>query len=223
MFQQGDGVISQSFDNDTVNPDFDQKFENTSRKPTANVSSNSNAKKASNNDAHDKCKQNVGRRVKLHISDEELISGHSDMNSTNIYDLTLRLRDKTCDYEHIMASCPTLQLWDRQNSLKVGFIPMGELEVPPVVVQSVSHNDPVTLHKRIKASGEYNFKSCQIKIKSHLNPDAWDSLLQGYWDVQLSLLVRFGFPLDFNRETPLESHLENHNSAKNFPNDVIKL
>ena len=215
MFQQGDGVVSQRFLNDIVSRDFDQECDDTSRKPTAIVNSNSITKKASHNDAHDNGKPNVDTRVNLHISDERFTSGHSEVNSTSKYDLPLRMGDKKCNYEQIMASCPTLQLWDRQNSLKV-----GDLEMPPVVVQSVSHDDPITLHKKIKTSGEYNFKSCQIKIKSQLNPDAWDSLLQGYWDVQLPLLIGFGFPLDFNRETPLESHLENHNSAKNFPNDV---
>ena len=97
---------------------------------------------------------------------------------------------------------------------------MGDFEVPPAVVQSGSHADPLTLHQIIKASGEYNFKGCQINIKSQLNPDAWDSLLQGFWDTQLPLLIRFGFPLNFDRKTPLESHGENHNSAKNYPNDV---
>ena len=119
-----------------------------------------------------------------------------------------------------MASCPTLQLWDKQNSLKVGFIPMGDLELPPAVLPSVSNADPLTHHQIIKASGEYNFNQCQINIKSQLNPDAWDRLLQGYWDSQLPLLIRFGFPLDFDRNIPLESHLENHNSAKNYPNGV---
>ena len=135
-----------------------------------------------------------------------------DTNSTSKYDLPLRVQDKQLDYAHTMASCPTLQLWDKQNLLKVGFIPMGYLEVPPAVVQSRSHADPLTLHQIIKASGEYNFKGCQINIKSQLNPDAWDGLLQGYWDTQLPLLIRFGFPLDFDRKTPLESHGENHNS-----------
>ena len=45
-------------------------------------------------------------------------------------------------------------------------------------------------------------------------------MLQGYWDSQLPLLIRFGFPLDFDRNIPLESHLDTHNSAKNYPNDV---
>ena len=59
---------------------------------------------------------------------------------------------------------------------------MDDLEVPSAVVQSVSQADPLTLHQMIKASVEYNFKRCQINIKSQLNSDAWDSLLQGHWD-----------------------------------------
>ena len=97
---------------------------------------------------------------------------------------------------------------------------MGDLEVPPPVVPAVSYSNPLTLHQMIKASGEYNFKQCQVTIKSQLNQDAWDELLQGYWDSQLPLLIRFGFPLDFDRTVSLDSHPENHNSAKNYPPDV---
>ena len=82
---------------------------------------------------------------------------------------------------------------------------MGDLEVPPSVVPSASNSDPLTLHQMIKASGEYKFRQYQVTIKSHLNPDVWDELLQGYWDSQLPLLIRFGFPLDFDRKIPLES------------------
>ena len=150
----------------------------------------------------------------------DVLHSESDTSSTTKYELPLRLKNQKVDYNQVMASCPTLQLWDKQNSLKVGFIPMGDLQMPTAVVQSVSKADPLTLHQIIKASGEHNFKKCQIHIKSQLNPDAWDELLKGYWDTQLPLLVRFGFPLDFDRKTPLESHLENHNLAKDFPQDV---
>ena len=119
-----------------------------------------------------------------------------------------------------MASCPTLQLWDEQNAHKFGFIPLGELDVPPPSSPVNVNSDPLTLHKIIKASGKHNFKNCQINAKSQLNPDVWDSLLQGYWDAQLPFLIRFGFPLDFDRMPPLESHSDNHTSAKNYPQDV---
>ena len=60
----------------------------------------------------------------------------------------------------------------------------------------------------------------QINISSHLNPDVWDQQLVDYWDKQLPLLIRFGFPLDFDRKGILISHNENHTSAKLFPEDV---
>ena len=119
-----------------------------------------------------------------------------------------------------MASCPTLQLWDNQNAHKFGFIPLGDLDVPPTSSPSNVDTDPLTLHKINKASGKYNFKDAQIIVKSQLNPDIWDSLLHGYWDSHLSFLIRFGFPLDFDRNSILESHSDNHTSAKNYPQDV---
>ena len=57
-------------------------------------------------------------------------------------------------------------------------------------------------------------------LDSQLNPDAWDKYLQGYWDKQLPLLIRFGFPLDFNRQAHLVSHSDNHSSAKAYLKDI---
>ena len=114
----------------------------------------------------------------------------------------------------------TLQLWDKQNAFRFGFIPMGELDVPPTSSPSNINADPLTLHTIIKVSGDHNLKKCQINVKSQLNPDVWDELLTGYWDSQLPLFVRFGFSLYFDSDSILESHQENHTSAKNYPHDV---
>ena len=64
-------------------------------------------------------------------------------------------------------------------------------------------------------SGKLNFLGAQITLGSQLNSDRWNDLLQGYWDTQLPLLVRYGFSLDFNRFLNLEAHTENLSSAKN--------
>ena len=61
----------------------------------------------------------------------------------------------------------------------------------------------------------------QITIHCQLNPEKWYKLLQGYWDRQLPLLIRFGLPLDFDRKVKLVSHSDNHSSAKAYP-DYIK-
>ena len=83
-----------------------------------------------------------------------------------------------------------------------------------------SNDDPITLHKKITDSQQYNFLQNQITLRSQLNPDVWDHYLQGYWDRQLSLLIKFGFPLDYNREEVLRSQETNHSSAIDSPDDI---
>ena len=57
-------------------------------------------------------------------------------------------------------------------------------------------------------------------MTSQLNVDRWEELLKGYWDQQLLQLLRFGFPLDFNRSCTLHNEQGNHTSATQFPLDV---
>ena len=45
-------------------------------------------------------------------------------------------------------------------------------------------------------------------------------MLQGYWDTQLLDLVKYRFPLDFNRNTLLKCVKINHKSALLYPNDI---
>ena len=44
--------------------------------------------------------------------------------------------------------------------------------------------------------------------------------MKDYWDKQLPLLIRFGFPLDYDRKGTLISHCDNHSSAKLYPKDI---
>ena len=60
----------------------------------------------------------------------------------------------------------------------------------------------------------------QISIPSQLNPEVWDHQLEDDWDKQLPLLIRFGFPLDYDRKDILASHHETHTSAKLYPKDI---
>ena len=113
-----------------------------------------------------------------------------------------------------------MQQWDANTKFKFGFIQLGELKLPREVLVNQSSLNPLQLHKKIKKSGASNFMQDQIMSGSQLKPDAWEKNLQGYWDKQLPLLVRFGFPLDLNRETQLVSHSDNHSSAKAYPNDI---
>ena len=97
---------------------------------------------------------------------------------------------------------------------------MGTLKVTIDCQPKHCNCDPLVLHKKIKDSGDYNFMKSQITVTSQLNPEVWESLLTDYWDNQLCSLIRFEFPLDFQRDNPLKSNLDNHTSAKIYPQDV---
>ena len=141
-------------------------------------------------------------------------------SSDTKYDLPLRIKNKVSTYKQLLPNCPTLQAWDKQNKFKFGFIPLGTLKVPTNCQPKHSNCDPLVLHKKIKDSGDYNFMKSQITVRSQLNPEVWESLLTDYWHNQLCSLMRFGFPLDFQRDNPLKSHLDNHTSTKIYPQDV---
>ena len=48
---------------------------------------------------------------------------------------------------------------------------------------------------------------------NQLHPDRWRHSLTSYWDQQLPDLIKYGFPLDFDRKFPLSSSKTNHTSA----------
>ena len=97
---------------------------------------------------------------------------------------------------------------------------MGDLSLPSCVEPTSSREDLFALHAVITSSGKDNFMNKQINIPSQLNPDVWNQQLTDYWDKQFPLLIRFGFPLDYDRRGILVSHNENHSSAKSYPGDV---
>ena len=51
-------------------------------------------------------------------------------------------------------------------------------------------------------------------VMSQLNVEVWQAPMKDYWDQQLLQLLRFGFPLDFNRNGPL--HLEGDKSLLGY-------
>ena len=86
---------------------------------------------ASHCDARDKTNTSAFQKVDPPNQAPSTSAIDTEMQATSKYDLPLRLKDKKIDYTKIMPSCPTLQRWDNQTVHKFGFIPMGELDVPP--------------------------------------------------------------------------------------------
>ena len=136
------------------------------------------------------------------------------------YDLDLRFRPRHRDKIEAAQDCVTFQNWDAQNSEKFGFIPLGDLLLPPIDLKNVTKEKIFDVHRRIKASGTFNFMKSQIQISSQLKPDIWERHLTGYWDSQLLFLIRYGFPLDYDYNNPLTSVDKNHTSATQFADDV---
>ena len=63
---------------------------------------------------------------------------------------------------------------------------------------------------------------CRIPVQTQLRPKVWTKYLTNYWDKQITDLITFGFPLDFNRSCSLISTYENHSSAIEHLQDVEK-
>ena len=77
----------------------------------------------------------------------------------------------------------------------------------------------VKAHKIVAESGKPIFLQARIRVDTQLNLDEWQKQLEGYWDTQL-MDLRFGFPLDFNRLSPLQWEGQNHKSTIDHPNDI---
>ena len=116
----------------------------------------------------------------------------------------------------------TFEKWQSQNKDKFGFTPLGDLTVPNVNLANNTTDSPLDIHKRVRASQVPNFLGFQINIRSQLNVEAWEEVLQDYWDKQLLFLIRYGFPLDFDSklEADLQHSGKNHPSAIQFPSHV---
>ena len=117
--------------------------------------------------------------------------------------------------------CRNYSLWKQQSRLDFGFVPLSDfISVPECESSNTYVSDPVELHKLVKARGMYNFLGLRIPVRSQLNVKQWEEKLEGYWDTQLIELIRYGFPMDFNRQSPLRWEDKNHNSALQFPQHV---
>ena len=111
--------------------------------------------------------------------------------------------------------------WRKQSDFEFGFVPLSDFILPDRFDCGSDHRgDPFELYSRIRKSGKLNFLGCRIPVRSQLNILAWQEMLQEYWDVQLLELLKFGFPLDFNRTSTLCCKRENHSSALQYPSHV---
>ena len=136
------------------------------------------------------------------------------------YDLALQMKSKNKTKMEQAKGDPTFKLWNQQTEGKFGYIPLGPLVLPESDKKVNMGSDPIKLYDITKNQNTFNFLSTQVEVPSQLNPDIWQELLQGYWDQQLPFLIRYGFPLDFDRHSKLGKNTKNHMSAVAFPKDI---
>ena len=100
--------------------------------------------------------------------------------------------------------CQIFQKWREQSDFEFGFMPLGEQQMPQTFETNAIHtNNLIEIHEIVKQTKKPNFMQARIPVKSQLNVEVWEELLKDYWDQHLLQLLRFGFPLDFNRNGQL--------------------
>ena len=72
----------------------------------------------------------------------------------------------------------------------------------------------------MRNDGRHSFKGLQIGVPSKLNAEVWAQYLANYWDRQLHLLIKYRFPLDFDRGSTLICVNVSHTSALTYPEHV---
>ena len=92
----------------------------------------------------------------------------------------------------------------------------------PHKVLSDNEFDPVKVHELIKSTGKPNFEEAKIQLPSKINFELLDRISQDYWDYQVPLFLRYGFPLDFpaEHEGDLQTTEVNHDSANLYGDHV---
>ena len=116
---------------------------------------------------------------------------------------------------------PDNRLSITQNTPLFGFIPIYGLKSQVIDKRvNAESTDILQLHKKLREDGRHNYRGLQVPVPSKLKPEAWARYLQHYWDWQLPLLIKFGFPLDFDRDSVIYSQCINHKSMTEYPDHV---
>ena len=110
--------------------------------------------------------------------------------------------------------------WQSQVDFDFGFVPMGDFILPVKSDSGEKVDCPIHSHKMVNQSRIPNFLGCRFPVVSQLHVEKWEAELKDYWDSQLIHLIKYGFPLDFNRSCTLVSDHVNHKSALQYPNDI---
>ena len=99
--------------------------------------------------------------------------------------------------------CQDLCKFMCQHSEHTGFIPLSPLQFVNIrqcnkcIVDHALCQDPIKLHKYVSSFKCPNFLGARVQLNFDINLDLVDELAKDYWDWQLPLYLRYGFPMDF--------------------------
>ena len=136
---------------------------------------------------------------KVVISDPKTNNNLTKNVYADKYTLELQNSDQTKRIQEAKAATGNEECM-QQNRPLFGFIPIYGLKSR--VCDSYKNSqcsDIIELHKKLRSDTKPNYMGLQIPVASKLNHDKWAVYLEKYWDWQLLLLIKYGFPLDFDR------------------------
>ena len=114
-----------------------------------------------------------------------------------------------------------VQAWKNQTDFEFGFIPLSDLQgADTKVVNQLAHYCPIEAHKMVARHNKPNYLGARIRVDTQLNLEEWYDQLKGYWGQQFLDFLTLGFPLDFNRNSPLTWEGDNHRSAIDHTEDI---
>ena len=120
------------------------------------------------------------------------------------YSLELQTTMKKKEKIKVARQAPDNKLCIDHNTPLFGFIRIYGLKSR--VFDTCASAEPTDiLHLQLREDGRKNFRGLQVPLPSKLNYKIWAQYLREYWDWQLPLLIKFGFPLDFDRDSVLTS------------------
>ena len=129
--------------------------------------------------------------------------------------------------DDVQNKCSELKSFMTQQKQHTGFIPLSPLQFSHIRNCSRCQVDkhwlekPIQLYHYVKSFKRPNFLGARVQINFDMNLDLVDRLAESYWDWQLPLFLRYGFPMDFRG-----SHLDLrdggscHPSARQYPEHV---
>ena len=168
---------------------------------------------------HKNSKQNTKNQMVNQVTDEKHMTTHI---VRNIQQGKAPECVRSLNVNEIIDKCSDLKECIKQQRNPYGFLPISNLKrmqrayslVPNSIITDKNF-DPVWMYNQVRDTGKYNYEQAKIQLPSDINFELLEKLAEKYWDYQLPMFLKFGFPLDFpkNEEGKLKSTEASHSSA----------